>query len=86
MTPKMCADIHNPDPPNPASIHTTHPNTQSHEGLAQRELIASLFDDWNAALATKDPQQVANLYAHDAVLLPTVSNEVGASVCPGGDK
>ena len=40
-------------------------------------MIAALFDEWNAALATKDPETVANLYAHDAVLLPTVSNEVG---------
>jgi len=39
-------------------------------------MIAGLFDDWNEALATKDPEQVANMYAHDAVLLPTVSNEV----------
>jgi uncharacterized protein (TIGR02246 family) len=39
-------------------------------------MIASLFDDWNEALATKNPEKVANLYAHDAVLLPTVSNEV----------
>lgn len=39
-------------------------------------MIASLFDDWNQALATKDPEKVASLYAHDAVLLPTVSNEV----------
>jgi uncharacterized protein (TIGR02246 family) len=49
---------------------------QSHEGLASREMIASLFDAWNQALATKDPNKVADLYAHDAVLLPTVSNEV----------
>jgi uncharacterized protein (TIGR02246 family) len=49
---------------------------QSHEGLAHREMIASLFDTWNQALATKDPHRVADLYAHDAVLLPTVSNEV----------
>lgn len=48
-------------------------------------MIASLFDEWNAALATKDPQQVANLYAHDAVLLPTVSNEVGAGVCASAE-
>jgi uncharacterized protein (TIGR02246 family) len=46
-------------------------------------MIASLFDDWNQALATKDPEKVASLYAHDAVLLPTVSNEVGVS-CPLG--
>lgn len=41
-----------------------------------RDEIASLFDDWNAALQTRDPERVAALYAEDAVLLPTVSNEV----------
>lgn len=43
----------------------------------QREAeIASLFDRWNAALATGDASSVAKLYAPDAVLEPTVSNEV----------
>ncbi|MDQ0582465.1 SgcJ/EcaC family oxidoreductase [Streptomyces rishiriensis] len=37
---------------------------------------AALFDTWNAALQTGDPQQVADLYAGDAVLLPTLSDEV----------
>ncbi|HET6707783.1 SgcJ/EcaC family oxidoreductase [Amycolatopsis sp.] len=41
--------------------------------------IAGLFPQWNAALATGDPQRVADLYAPDAVLLPTVSNEVRRS-------
>eukprot|EP00775_Hariotina_reticulata_P002341 gene2341-2649_t len=49
---------------------------ESHAGLADREEISSLFDKWNAALATKNPENVANMYGHDAVLLPTVSNEV----------
>lgn len=40
--------------------------------------IAGLFDQWNGALATGDPEQVADLYAKDAVLLPTVSNRVRA--------
>lgn len=40
------------------------------------EEIASLFDEWNAALATGDPEVVAARYAPDAVLLPTVSDEV----------
>ncbi|QFU91157.1 SgcJ/EcaC family oxidoreductase [Amycolatopsis sp. YIM 10] len=40
--------------------------------------IAALFPAWNAALATGDPQRVADLYAPDAVLLPTVSNQVRA--------
>ncbi|WP_410641122.1 SgcJ/EcaC family oxidoreductase [Amycolatopsis sp. lyj-346] len=41
--------------------------------------IAALFPEWNAALATGDPQRVADLYAPDAVLLPTVSDEVRRS-------
>ncbi|MEM6329854.1 MAG: SgcJ/EcaC family oxidoreductase [Planctomycetota bacterium] len=42
----------------------------------QNDEIASLFDDWNAALQTKDPKQVAALYEPNAVLLPTLSNQV----------
>ncbi|MBP2326021.1 uncharacterized protein (TIGR02246 family) [Kibdelosporangium banguiense] len=38
--------------------------------------IARQFDIWNTALATGDPNKVADLYAPDAVLLPTVSNKV----------
>ena len=38
--------------------------------------INSLFKAWNAALATGDPDAVTALYAEDAVLLPTVSNQV----------
>lgn len=38
--------------------------------------IAALFTAWNNALATGDAEKVADLYAPDAVLLPTVSNEV----------
>jgi uncharacterized protein (TIGR02246 family) len=38
--------------------------------------VRELFTDWNEALATLDPEQVADRYAPDAVLLPTVSNEV----------
>ncbi|MDH6129765.1 uncharacterized protein (TIGR02246 family) [Kitasatospora sp. GP82] len=38
--------------------------------------IAALFDRWNAALATGDANRVADLYAPDAVLLPTVSAEI----------
>ena len=38
--------------------------------------IMQLFSNWNAALQTGDPDQVTALYADDAVLLPTVSNQV----------
>ncbi len=34
------------------------------------------FERWKAALATKDPKQVAALFAPNAVLEPTVSNEI----------
>ncbi|GHE45481.1 SgcJ/EcaC family oxidoreductase [Streptomyces capitiformicae] len=38
--------------------------------------IAALFDGWNKSLQTGDPKKVANRYAKDAVLLPTLSNKV----------
>ncbi|MDF3141446.1 MULTISPECIES: SgcJ/EcaC family oxidoreductase [unclassified Streptomyces] len=40
--------------------------------------VAALFDEWNAALKTQDPEKVADLYWDDAVLLPTLSNQVRA--------
>ena len=39
-------------------------------------VITALFDQWNNALQTGDPQQVAALYASNGILLPTVSNQV----------
>lgn len=41
-----------------------------------REEIAELFNDWNFALQSLDAAKVGALYAEDAVLLPTVSNEI----------
>jgi uncharacterized protein (TIGR02246 family) len=38
--------------------------------------ISSQFDKWNAALKTGNPETVADLYAKDGILLPTVSNKV----------
>lgn len=38
--------------------------------------VRALFGGWNRALATGDPQQVADLYAPDGVLLPTLSDNV----------
>lgn len=46
-----------------------------HREAARRE-IANLFNDWNDALISGDPKQVAALYAEDATLLPTLSKEV----------
>jgi uncharacterized protein (TIGR02246 family) len=36
----------------------------------------TLFDAWAEALRSRDPAQVVALYADDAVLLPTISNQV----------
>lgn len=40
------------------------------------EHVIALFNDWNDALATGDPDVVTQMYADNAVLLPTVSNKV----------
>lgn len=52
---------------NASAVAVSQPTTQE---------IESLFTDWNKALATGDPQKVADLYAPDGVLLPTLSNNV----------
>jgi uncharacterized protein (TIGR02246 family) len=41
-----------------------------------KKQVLRLFEQWNAALATGDPDAVTELYAEDAILLPTVSNKV----------
>jgi len=38
--------------------------------------ITSLFDEWNGALQSGNPNNVAALYEESAILLPTVSNQV----------
>lgn len=40
--------------------------------------IRALFDQWAATLATDDPEKVADRYARDGVLVPTMSNVVRA--------
>ena len=46
------------------------------EAAPTTEQVKALFADWNNALATGDAQKVADRYAPNAVLLPTVSNQV----------
>jgi uncharacterized protein (TIGR02246 family) len=38
--------------------------------------VAALFDQWDQSLQTGQPSQVAKNYADDAILIPTVSNQV----------
>jgi len=45
-------------------------------GKPSKKEVAALFDKWNATLQTGDAEKVADLYAKDAVLLPTLSPEV----------
>jgi uncharacterized protein (TIGR02246 family) len=43
---------------------------------ADEKQIEGLFDRWNVSLKTGDAKQVSANYLSDAVLLPTVSNQV----------
>lgn len=43
--------------------------------MKSEQEISSLFDEWNKALQSGDPDQVASLYSSEAVLLPTISSQ-----------
>jgi uncharacterized protein (TIGR02246 family) len=53
---------------------TAHHRTTSAEPTKKQ--ILALFDRWNATLATGDADKVADLYAPNGVLLPTVSPKI----------
>lgn len=38
--------------------------------------IVALFEEWNTALQTGEPRNVTALYESNAILLPTISNQV----------
>ncbi|MER7405400.1 SgcJ/EcaC family oxidoreductase [Streptomyces sp. NPDC000070] len=59
-----------------AGADTRGKSAQPSARMATEAQVLGLFDQWNAALQTGDAQKVADLYAKDAVLLPTVSNNV----------
>merc|ERR1711966_54876 len=50
----------------PEGIVTAEPIT--------KDEVRDLFQLWNGALASKDPEKVADCYSKDSVLLPTVSD------------
>lgn len=42
--------------------------------VADEAQVSALFDRWNKDLASGDPKQVAENYAEESILLPTLSN------------
>ena len=58
-----------------ADAATQHASTDR-ASVPSKARIRALFDRWNAAVVTGDAEKVADLYAPDAVLLPTLSPEV----------
>ncbi|MGP4000739.1 SgcJ/EcaC family oxidoreductase [Streptomyces sp. 8N706] len=65
-----------------AAAATHAPNSQVRHAATKApqdsgsEEIRAQFDLWQAALATGDPERVADRYAPDAVLVPTMSNRI----------
>ncbi|WP_329104713.1 SgcJ/EcaC family oxidoreductase [Micromonospora sp. NBC_01699] len=60
----------------PTVVVTATPVPTGIPAQPTEQQIRDLFKGWDEALATGDPARVADRYAPDAVLLPTVSNEV----------
>ncbi len=44
--------------------------------MKYKEKIAELFEEWNKAVESGDPDRVTSMYAFNGILLPTVSNKV----------
>ena len=44
--------------------------------MIRNDIILNLFDDWNKALQTGNPDEVVKLYDKKAILLPTLSGQV----------
>lgn len=61
-----------------APRHEIHPRIQMCAPITTAQ-VGALFDRWNAALQTLNPDTVAAEYHADGVLLPTVSNRVRAN-------
>ena len=59
-----------------ATQHVATSRASAPSKAPSKARIAALFDRWNAAVLTEDAEKVADLYAPDAVLLPTLSPEI----------
>jgi uncharacterized protein (TIGR02246 family) len=60
----------------PPVAAASHGKATDRGGAPSEANIAALFDRWNTALGSGDPEKVAALYAPDAVLLPTASPQI----------
>ena len=58
----------------PAPNSSASASTQACAQITEQQ-VASLFDRWNASLATGNPHKVVANYAPNSILLPTVSNK-----------
>ncbi|MCX6739422.1 MAG: SgcJ/EcaC family oxidoreductase [Candidatus Parcubacteria bacterium] len=43
------------------------------QNTIEQKVVTENFDQWNAALNSKDPKKVAEMYTEDATFLPTLS-------------
>ncbi len=59
-------------PGSPAYARKQHSETCARIDPQQ---VAALFDRWNAALKTGNPDAVTRVYTPDAILIPTVAND-----------
>jgi uncharacterized protein (TIGR02246 family) len=62
--------------PHAGGAQTVHAPVIAIATPPSKQQVAALLDDWSEALRIGGPHDVAMLYAEDAVLLPTDSNEV----------
>ena len=58
----------------PAAALAEAPTATTCAPISERQ-VAALFERWNDALASGNPNQVVSLYSDDALLLPTLSGE-----------
>lgn len=59
-----------------AAVSAVLASGQANTSNAAEAEVSANFDAWKNALASKDPKKVASLFAPDAILQPTVSNEI----------
>jgi uncharacterized protein (TIGR02246 family) len=59
-----------------AAVSTALASSQANPADGAEKEIAANFEAWKSALASKNPKHVAALFAPNAILQPTVSNDI----------